>query len=133
LVQKMLQLQPEDEIVYEFIQQEYFKYIRALGAFYLRLTGTPVQIWSRLEPLFADYRKLRVIDRMGKFQVTTMDDYIDDLLRQDRLFDVILPRISKRFVLEESGDLQPRKWLIDIYKEQEEDEQREHEADDKTR
>ena len=39
LVLKMLQIQPEKEIVVEFIKNEDYKYVRALGAYYLRLTG----------------------------------------------------------------------------------------------
>ena len=39
LVLKMLQIQPEKAIVIEFITQDHYKYVRALGAFYLRLVG----------------------------------------------------------------------------------------------
>ena len=39
LVLKMLQIQPEKSIVIEFIKQDHYKYVRALGAFYLRLVG----------------------------------------------------------------------------------------------
>ena len=46
LVLKMLQLQPEKEIVIEFIKNEDFKYVRILGAFYLRLVGKPVDIYK---------------------------------------------------------------------------------------
>lgn len=35
------------------------RYVRVLGAFYLRLTGTDVDIYRYLEPLYNDYRKLR--------------------------------------------------------------------------
>ena len=37
------------------------RYVRALGAFYLRLVGKPLDVYSYLEPLLNDYRKLRVI------------------------------------------------------------------------
>lgn len=30
-----------------------------LGAFYLRLTGTDIDVYRYLEPLYNDYRKLR--------------------------------------------------------------------------
>jgi pre-mRNA-splicing factor 38A len=36
------------------------RYLRALGAFYLRLTGKSKEIYQYLEPLLNDYRKLRV-------------------------------------------------------------------------
>lgn len=31
-----------------------------LGAFYLRLTGTDIDVYRYLEPLYNDYRKLRL-------------------------------------------------------------------------
>ncbi|RWS28202.1 pre-mRNA-splicing factor 38A-like protein [Leptotrombidium deliense] len=108
LLLKLLQIQPYKDIVIEFIRQEDFKYVRALGAFYLRLTGTSLETWKYLEPLYNDYRKLRRMDRMGNFSIMHMDEFIDTLLREDRVFDVILPRISKRSVHEEAGDLEPR-------------------------
>lgn len=89
------------------------RYLRALGAFYLRLTASSLEIWKKLEPLYTDYRKLRMIDRMGKFTVITMDEYIDNLLREDRYFDIILPRILKRILHEELNELEPRVYLID--------------------
>ena len=40
LALKLLQIQPEDGIVEEFIDNEDFKYVRALGAFYSAVDGT---------------------------------------------------------------------------------------------
>jgi pre-mRNA-splicing factor 38A len=37
-----------------------FRYLRALGAFYLRLVGNAKEIYQYLEPLLNDYRKLRL-------------------------------------------------------------------------
>ncbi|KAJ8873233.1 hypothetical protein PR048_026867 [Dryococelus australis] len=37
-----------------------------------------------------------------------MDEYIDELLREERLCDIILPRIQKRHVLEENNELEPK-------------------------
>ncbi len=42
LLLKMLQLQPEKDIVVEFIINDDYKYVRILGAMYLRLTGKAV-------------------------------------------------------------------------------------------
>ena len=100
LVLKMLQIQPEKDIVVEFIKNEDFKYVRALGAFYLRLTGSSMDCYKYLEPLLNDYRKVRTQGRDGKFVLSHMDEFIDDLLTSDRSCDVILPRIQKRHVLE---------------------------------
>lgn len=34
------------------------RYVRLLGAFYLRLTGRPLEVYQYLEPLYNDYRKV---------------------------------------------------------------------------
>ena len=78
-----LQIQPEKEIVVEFIKNEDYKYVRALGAYYLRLTGRPVEIYQYLEPLYNDYRKVRVRLRSGAYDIVRMDEWIDELLTTD--------------------------------------------------
>lgn len=74
LTLKMLQLAPEKEIAIAFINAEEYKYVpltacfsvlilsrymRCLGAFYLRLTGKAADIYQYLELLYTDYRKIR--------------------------------------------------------------------------
>lgn len=113
LVLKMLQIQPEKEIVVEFIKNEDYKYVRALGAIYMRLVGTSLDCYNYLEPLYNDYRKIRRKNKMGKMELSHMDEFIDELLREERACDVILPRIQKRQVLESSNQLDPRRSLLD--------------------
>ncbi|CAH0714902.1 unnamed protein product, partial [Brenthis ino] len=113
LVLKMLQIQPEKDIVVEFIKNEEFKYVRALGAFYMRLTGSSLDCYKYLEPLYNDNRKLRRQNREGQFEIVHMDEYIDELLREERLCDVILPRIQKRHILEENNELEPKVSALD--------------------
>lgn len=113
LILKMLQIQPEKDIVVEFIKNEEFKYVRALGAYYMRLTGSSVDCYKYLEPLFADSRKLRFQNRQGAFEVVHMDEYIDQLLREERLCDIILPRIQKRHVLEENNEIEVKVSILD--------------------
>lgn len=113
LTLKMLQIQPEKDIVVEFIKNEEFKYVRALGAFYLRLTGTSVDCYKYLEPLYNDNRKLRHQNRAGNFEIIHMDEFIDQLLRDDRVCDIILPRIQKRSILEENNELEPKVSALD--------------------
>uniref|UniRef100_A0A182NQZ2 Pre-mRNA-splicing factor 38 n=1 Tax=Anopheles dirus TaxID=7168 RepID=A0A182NQZ2_9DIPT len=108
LTLKMLQIQPEKDIVVEFIKNEEFKYVRALGAFYLRLTGSSLDCYKYLEPLYNDNRKLRKQNRMGAYELIHMDEFIDELLREERVSDIILPRIQKRHVLEENNELEPK-------------------------
>lgn len=113
LTLKMLQIQPEKDIVVEFIKNEEFKYVRALGAFYLRLTGTSMDCYKYLEPLYNDNRKLRAQNRSGQFEIQHMDEYIDELLRSDRVCDIIMPRIQKRCILEENNELEPKVSALD--------------------
>lgn len=108
LILKMLQIQPEKDIIVEFIKNEEFKYVRALGAFYMRLVGNSLECYKYLEPLLIDSRKLRRQNREGKFELIHMDEFVDELLREERLCDIILPRIQKRHVLEENNEIDPK-------------------------
>ena len=48
----------------------------------------------------------------GGYSLTFMDEFVDQLLNEERVCDIILPRIQKREVLEENGDIGPRKSLL---------------------
>lgn len=60
LLLKMLQIQPERDVVLAFISNNTFKYMTVLGAMYLRLTGRAVDIYTHIEPLVRDFRKVRL-------------------------------------------------------------------------
>jgi pre-mRNA-splicing factor 38A len=131
LILKMLQIQPEKDIVVEFIAQQDFKYVRALGAIYMRLTGSSLDCYKYLEPLYLDYRKLKRLNREGNFELVHMDEFIDELLHEERVFDTILPRIQKRHILEDNNQLEPRvSALIDDDVEDMEDSEEEGEFKD---
>lgn len=104
LALKMLQIQPEEGIVEEFLQNEDFKYVRALGAFYLRLTGRPAEIYEMIEPLCNDFRKLRFRE-LNEWKITYMDEFADELLTSDRYCGIALPHLPKRDVLISAGYL----------------------------
>jgi hypothetical protein len=112
------------------------RYLRALAAFYIRLTFRSMEIYELLEPLMKDYRKLRIrqvgesqcapplppqtagvwsnLRRtiLGGYTMTHFDEFIDQLLTEDRVCDIILPRLTQRSVLEETEGLPPRKSLL---------------------
>ena len=48
----------------------------------------------------------------GGYSLTYFDEFIDDLLTQERVCDIILPRLTQRSVLEETEGLPPRKSLL---------------------
>ncbi|KAG8931157.1 Pre-mRNA-splicing factor 38A [Tulasnella sp. 417] len=107
LLLKLLQIQPEKEILVEYLLVDEFKYLRALAAMYIRMTFRPVEVFELLEPLLKDYRKLRVRSMAG-YTLTYMDEFVDQLLTEERVCDIILPRLTKRDVLEETEGLAPR-------------------------
>lgn len=43
----------------------FIRYVRLLGAMYMRLTGTAVDCYKYLEPLYNDYRKIKTQNRNG--------------------------------------------------------------------
>ncbi|OBZ75788.1 Pre-mRNA-splicing factor 38A [Grifola frondosa] len=108
LLLKLLQIQPEKEILLEYLQADEFKYLRALATMYIRMTFDAVEVYEILEPLLKDFRKLRYRN-MGGYSLTHMDEFVDSLLREERVCDIILPRITKREVLEDTGEIGPRK------------------------
>eukprot|EP00026_Physarum_polycephalum_P009423 Phypoly_transcript_09546.p2 GENE.Phypoly_transcript_09546~~Phypoly_transcript_09546.p2 ORF type:complete len:213 (-),score=52.47 Phypoly_transcript_09546:695-1333(-) len=107
LILKMLQIQPEKEIVVEFIKNEEYRYVRVLGAFYLRLVGRPMDIYNYLEPLYNDFRRIRVKTDKG-YRITHMDEFIDELLHDDHSCDIALPHLPKRHLMEQTMNLPPR-------------------------
>jgi len=84
-----------------------FKYLRCLAAFYIRLAWEPVEIYTTLEPLLTDYRKIkrRLKDA---FTLTHVDQFIDDLLTKDRMCATSLWKLPSRANLEDLDMLEPR-------------------------
>ena len=122
LLLKMLQIAPEKEIIIEFIKQEEFKYMRLLGALYMRITASSLETYKYLEPLLNDYRKVRKMTKHGHFELTYMDEVIDEMLTSDMVIDITMPRLQKRYQLEESNELDLRVSLLDEDLEAENDE-----------
>ena len=116
LILKLLQIGPSDDIVNYYITDETYKYLRCLGCFYLRLTGKAVDIYTRLELLLTDRRHLRLrgySTSEGGWELTTVDQFIDSLLREEVVLGVTLPRLAKRIHLEEGGVIKKRKSRLD--------------------
>lgn len=113
LTLKLLQLQPEFALVHSaFVAQAAFKYVRAVGCLYLRLTSRPVEIYAALEPLYADYRPLRVYAASNSWRLTTVDQFVHELLAppaasapRGNCLGLALPRLPARRVLQEAGFL----------------------------
>ena len=77
-----------------------YKYLRALAAFYIRLTWEPVEIYKTLEPILEDRSKLRQRRRDG-VDLLTMDEFIDRLLTRDRVCATSLWKMPDRGILQD--------------------------------
>jgi len=75
---------------------------------YIRMTFRGAEVYEILEPLLKDYRKLRQLNTNG-YSLTYIDEFVFALLTEERVCDIILPRIPKRQILEETGEIGPRK------------------------
>jgi len=128
LVCKMLQIQPELAIVLELLKQTDHKYVRALGAIYLRLTGKAVDIYTYIEPLYNDNRKLRMRGVNG-WSIVNMDSFAEELVMGTHCCDIALPRLAPRYHLEKQELLKPYKSLLEdeFLKEEEEERKKEQE------
>ncbi|KTW27729.1 hypothetical protein T552_02169 [Pneumocystis carinii B80] len=118
---KLLQLQPEKEIILEYLSANDFKYLQALAAFYIRLTFPAKECYMILEPFLNDYRKLRIRYSTGLYGLSYIDEFVDQLLNEERVCDIALPRLPTRFILEEMEELEPRKSVLESELETDED------------
>ena len=106
LLLKLLQINPEMDIVEALLLDATNKYLRALVALYIRMAFRPVNIYQLLEPVLKDYRKLCKRDTTG-WSIICMDEFIEELLTSTFVCDLSLPRIIGRKMLEQSGQLKP--------------------------
>lgn len=119
LLQKLLQIQPTEAIVLTYIEAEEHKYLRLLGALYYRFVFPSVKVYKVLEPLLNDFRRIRVRQRDGTFTLKRFDELIWTLLREEKWVDCVMPRLTKRQVLEDSGELETARISIIEYQEPE--------------
>lgn len=73
-------------------------YASTPGAYYLRLVGRAAEVYTYLEPLYNDFRRVRVALPNGSFGLSHVDEVVDDMLRRDYLYDVALPHVPMRWV-----------------------------------
>jgi pre-mRNA-splicing factor 38A len=103
LVLKLLQLGPTSDMLQEFFDQSHFKYATLVAAFYLRVVGDAQDVFDTLEEMLADYRKIVVRRNSGEFELTHIDQVVDDLLVEEDVFGIKLPRMQHRLVLTKLG------------------------------
>ena len=129
---KLLQLNPKEEIIDEFLSDPELKYLRAITAVYIRFVYPPAKVYSKLEKLYCDYKKLIMLNKENKFEIIHMDELIDILLNEDFIFDISLPKIVKRNILEEKGELKPYVSVLEKELNNENDNDKKDDSDDES-
>jgi pre-mRNA-splicing factor 38A len=116
---KMLQLNIDNDVLDCYLQEggEDFKYLRALAAFYIRLTSeSSEEVYKRLEPWLEDFRKLRRRGN-GGFSLTTVDGFVDELMTRERVCGTSFWKLVGRQQLEDEDRLEervsPLQWMVD--------------------
>ncbi len=71
---------------------------------------------------------LKLVD--GKFEIVTMDEFVDSLLMEERVCETTFPRLTLRSVLEQNELLAPREFLLDEEELSGSDVQSDHEDDE---
>ena len=120
LVLKMLQIQPDHDVVIELIRNTDYKYVTALAMFYWRLVAQQEDVFRQLEPYYNDYRKIIYRKLDGRYKLMYLDEFVAELLTQEISCEISLPRMQKRMILEELERLPPRVSLLEEQLAQEE-------------
>jgi pre-mRNA-splicing factor 38A len=71
------------------------------------------KIHEIIEPFYVDNRKLRVRNSIGRYELTYVDQFVDDLLNNEICLGLALPFIPRRIALELQGVIEPRCSLIE--------------------
>lgn len=125
LLLRLLQLPAiNDEIVeWLIVGNHKHKYATVLFMVYGRLIWEDSKsIYLLLERKLDDYRKIKVFDG-SEFTISTVDQIADDLLNKNKFFDMALPKLVNRWVLEDTLILEERdSKLADEFEQQIEDE-----------
>ena len=84
-----------------------------MAMLFLRLTVKAPEIFEILEQFYVDGRKLRLRNGQGRYELTHIDQLVDDLLTQEICMGLALPFIPKSLALELQGAMEPRRSLIE--------------------
>lgn len=120
---RLLEIEPSTHIVDICINQmgtNQFKYMTALFMIYVRLAWKSEDVYRKLEPFYADRRKIRVLLKSPivvnglptQYSLSYIDSWCDELLHDLRAADVILPKLAPRLLLERKAIMEPRKYYF---------------------
>ena len=95
-----------------YIEQKEWRYLRCLGAVYLRMTAhSPEEVFKVLEPLFADGRRVCMRQLDGSISMGHVDSFLWDLLtKRELLEDCSFYEFPARWQLEEQERVEVGGW-----------------------
>lgn len=123
---RLLELEPSSEIIMTaYLNQmgyNEFKYLTAITLCYIRLVHQSEDVYNTFDEYYKDLRKLRYKLKTPKFdgqelpihfELTYVDQWVDDLLEKERVIDILLPRLIPRQVLVEREVVKPRVYFVE--------------------
>lgn len=114
LLLRLLQLAeiPKDVVEWLVVGDHGHVYLSVLFMVYVRLVfEDSAEIWKLLERKYNEYDKVRYIEN-GRVTDRHIDEIADGLLMESHFVDMTLPRLVRRWVLEEKGQLEERESLL---------------------
>lgn len=120
---RMLELEPEDDILSLYLRQNgynEFKYLTALTLLYCRMASGPQTVFTLFDEYILDYRKLRFKLKVPQFvnnlpihyKVIHMDLWVDSLVVEDRVVDLAMPFLPARQTLVQRGEISAREYAV---------------------
>lgn len=117
---RLLEINPSREIINLFLSYPQFKYLTCLTLMFIRLTRSPVEIYTLFDTYNANYSKIRMLSSSPKivngipinYSISYIDEFVDNLIHQERYLGIILPRIEPRYKLAERGVVLERQYLV---------------------
>lgn len=78
-------------------------YLRCAGFLYLRYVSPPDKLWDWLSPYFLDDETFSA--GIDKSRTTTIGEYVESLITEDRYFSTVLPRIPVKIKAQDGAQL----------------------------
>lgn len=123
---RLLELDPNPEMLEVYESQldfQEFKYLTSLILLYYRLTLKSHEVYNKLDSYYQDYRKLIIKLKSPKFsdqklpinyELSYIDEWVDNLLTADRIVDIKLPRLVARLAFLEKNLVKPREYHVEL-------------------
>eukprot|EP00922_Rhytidocystis_sp_ex-Travisia-forbesii_P048503 GHVS01072241.1.p1 GENE.GHVS01072241.1~~GHVS01072241.1.p1 ORF type:complete len:634 (-),score=127.25 GHVS01072241.1:199-2100(-) len=90
-IYKFFMMKLTDKQVSQLLDHVDSPYIRCAGFLFLRYIHPPEKLWSWYEPYFIDNEEFT--PGADKQRITTMGEYVETLITEDKYFSTVLPRL----------------------------------------